>query len=258
MKMTSTLKLLAAASLTLGAMTPAYADFSDDARKVFTTQQSSILSIKGIMKVEVSMNGQVAKSQEAPIISQGVSIGHNLILASYRTVMPAVGTNAGQQPGLSIDTNLQELKVVDSSGEEFDAKLVLHDEDLDLAFLAIDPKGDNAADFKAPAVDISKDIELNHLDEVVYLNRFNETLRYVAGVSTDKVTAVIEKPRKSFICSNARPGNPVFNAQGEFVGLTVVKKASDRQATPIILPAKYVRKLVAQAEEKSAALSKES
>ena len=252
------LKTIVVASLTLGAVTVAHAGLKSDARQVFENQKSSVLSVKGLMKVEVSMNGQIVKTQDAPISTQGVVVAKDLVLVSYRTVMPEVGVNTGKQPGLSIDTNLQELKLVDGSGEEFDAKLVLHDEALDLAFLALDPSGDNTKKFSYPAVDLTSDINLQSLDDVVCVKRFGEGLRYVAGVSLKQVTAVIEKPRKAFICSGVGTGTPVFTPKGEFVGLTVVKKSPvGKQASPVVLPAKYAQKLLGQAKQKSVELIKE-
>ncbi|MFC4992643.1 hypothetical protein [Rubritalea tangerina] len=259
MKPTQLMKLSAAGLVCgFGSMT-AFADIKSDAKEVFENNQSSVLTVKGLMKVEVSMNGQVAQTKDVPITSQAVVVDKGLLLVSYRTIMPEVGTNVGQQPGIKIDTNMQELKVVDASGDEFDAKLVLHDEALDLAYLAIDPKGENAGDFSAPIVDLSKGASLSQLDDVVLVNRHGESLRYVAGVSVKQVSAVIEKPRKSYVCSGVRPGAAVFGANGDFVGLGVVKKGGGSgQAATVVLPSKYAQKLLGQAKEKRDGLSKEA
>jgi len=257
MKLTPIIKLCTIAGLTLGAVSSASADIKESARKVFTDKQSSVVGVKGIMKIDVKMNGQVAQSQEAPITSMGLTIDNGLVLVAYRSINPDVAANAPKNPAIKIDTNLEELKLVDGSGDEFDAKIILHDEALGLAFLALDPKGENAKDFKSAKTDISKDIDLKHLDDVVYLSRFGANLRYTPAVTTGTVAAIIEKPRKNFIATGARPGSPVFSATGDFVGLTVVKAdKGSKQQTPIILPAKYVRKLVAQAKEKQAELAK--
>jgi len=48
--------------------------------------------------------------------------------------------------------------------------------------------------------------------------------------------------------------NPIFTPKGEFVGFTVALKNSG--ATPVIMPAKYISKLMDQAKAKQAELAK--
>ncbi|MDE0836669.1 MAG: hypothetical protein OSA84_10000 [Akkermansiaceae bacterium] len=48
--------------------------------------------------------------------------------------------------------------------------------------------------------------------------------------------------------------NPIFTQAGEFVGLTVALKNSG--AMPIVMPAKYLRKVLDQAKAKQAELAK--
>ena len=238
---------------------PAAADVKEAARAVHENSNDKIVGIKGLLKIDVTMNGQPAQNQESPVWGNGTMIGEGLAVTGYSTLVPDVSAQAPGgtlPPGIEIKTDLNEVKFVDSSGEEYDAKLILHDEDLDLAFLAIDPKSDNADAWEIGAVDISSDPEAGLLDDVITLSRHSATLRFASAVKTGTVNAVIKRPRVMYAVDGIKPGAPAFTTDGAFLGMVVLRKSADnkQQAVPVVLPAKYLRKLVPQAEEKQAAL----
>lgn len=254
MKLTKLINTIAIAGLSLSAIVTAQADSKEAARKVFADNAPSVLGIRGLLKIEASMNGQPAGNQEKQLTSNGVVVADGLVAVAYRTIKPDLAASVGKRPGLKIESDLAELKLLDSSGEEYDAKLVLHDEDLGLAFVAIDPKGDNAKDFKVKAVDISKDVEVKHLDELVGIGRLSEKMRSEGRVTLGSVSAIVKRPRTLYIVQGVAMSNPIFTQAGEFVGLTVALKNSG--GTPILLPAKYLRKVLDQAKAKQAELAK--
>ncbi|BDS08773.1 hypothetical protein NT6N_38130 [Oceaniferula spumae] len=254
MKLKNTAKLIAAFGIAFATIAPVSADFKEDARKVFADNAPSVIGVRGLLKVEASMNGKPAGNQDKPLHTNGVVIADGLVAVAYRTLKPDVASSVGNRPGLKIETDLSELKLVDASGEEYDAKLVLHDEDLGLAFVAIDPKGETAKDFKVKVVDISKDITVQHLDELVSIGRMSETLRSEARVTIGTVAAIVSRPRTIYICQGVAMSNPVFTSAGEFVGLTVSIKSTG--AAPVVIPAKYIRKVLDQAKAKQAELAK--
>lgn len=257
MKPNQLIKIIAVAGLSLSAVVSVQADNSaskEAARKVFTNNVPSVLGVRGLLKIEASMNGQPAGNQEKQITSNGVVVADGLVAVAYRTIKPNVAANVGTRPGLKIESDLSELKLLDSSGEEYDAKLVLHDEDLGLAFVAIDPKGDNAKDFKVEAVDVTKDVEVKHLDELVAIGRLSEKMRSEGRVSLGSVAAIVKRPRTLYIVQGIAMSNPVFTQAGEFVGLTVALKDSGN--VPVVMPSKYLRKVLEQAKVKQAELAK--
>jgi len=155
----------------------------------------------------------------------------------------------GAIPNANITKEIEDLKIVNEAGIEFDAKLVLHDEDLGLAFIALDPKGKNAANWKSSIIDISKDIPLKHLDETVNISRYAAHFNYQSAATIGSVSAIIEKPRKFYQIINASMSSPSFNTEGHFVGITSTKEAAVGKApTPVTIPAKYIRKLAARAK----------
>ena len=254
MKLTKLINTIAIAGLSLSAIVTAQADSKEAARKVFADNAPSVLGVRGLLKLEISMNGKPGGNQEKALTSNGVVVADGLVAVAYRTIQPNLAASMASRPGLKIESDLAELKLLDSSGEEYDAKLVLHDEDLGLAFVAIDPKGDNAKDFKFKAVDISKDVEVKHLDELVGIGRLSEEMRSEGRVSLGSVSAIVKRPRTLYIVQGVAMSNPIFTQAGEFVGLTVALKNSG--AMPIVMPAKYLRKVLDQAKAKQAELAK--
>ena len=240
-------------------LSSASADVKEAARKLHDESGDALVGIKALLKIEVTRGGQPAGGQEVPVWGNGTVIGDGLIATSYSTLIPDVAAQApgGALPaGVQLNTKLNEVKFVNGSGEEFDGKLILHDEDLDLAFLAIDPQSDTAADWKIGAVDIAGDADVQLLDDLIGLTRYPSTLRFATELRTGEVTAKVERPRLMYAVRGLPAGSPAFTDSGSFLGMVVMRKAATKkeQSIPIVLPAKYLRKLVPQAVEKQAAL----
>lgn len=246
----------ALALATLG-LSPVTAEIAPQAREVHEAKQSSILGIRGIVKMTASMNGNPAGSSETEIWNNALVIGDGLAITAYRAISPDLAAQQAQRPGLQLSSETSELNLVDASGEEYPAKLILHDDDLGVAFLAIDPSSEAAANFKVTPIDISGDPEIQLLQELVSIGRYNSNMRFTTSLRTAPVSAVVERPRLKYAISGMSLGQTAFTADGEFVGLVVphTEKGKTR-GVPVILPSKYIRNLVDQAKEKQAELKK--
>lgn len=232
------------------------------ARKVFDTNHSMVYGIKSMVKLEASMGGKQVMNREMPAYGIGTVIADGMLVTSYRTIKPKAQANVqgvarAQAQGLVLNTNVKDIKLIDGSGEEFDAKLVLHDEDLDLAFVALDRKAENAESWSCEPVDISGDVELSHLDDVVYLSRAGESMRFQPSVRVGQVHTVIKRPRRLYATDNLVLGGASFNTAGQFVGLGIRKASGSGGEFSAVLPAKYIRKLLPQAIEKAANIENE-
>lgn len=254
MKPTKLIKLLAITSLSLGTISPAPAVETSVKREIYNSNKASVFGVKGILKITATIQGQV-KNQEGKIWSNATNISKGLLVAAYASISPDVG---GNNPNIEITKEIEGLKLINAAGEEFDAKLVLHDEDLGLAFIALDPKGENAAKWKDQIVDISKDIELQHLDETINISRYASHFHYQSAVTLGTVSSILEKPRKLYQIINTAMSAPSFSEAGEFIGITVAKPSTTQEqaSPPVTIPAKYIRKLVDQAISQQAALKK--
>ncbi len=254
MKLSSLLKLTLGLALAAAPILPASADITDQARKVHADHEASVFGIRGIIKINATMNGAAAGNQETEIWNNGILIGKGLVMTAYRAISPDFSSQ--QRPGLVIESEIAELNLVDSSGEEFAAKLILHDEDLGVAFIAIDPHGEKAADFKGTPVDISKDPEISLLQELVSVGRYNSSMRFVSSLRTAAVTGIVKRPRKKYAISGIPVGQSAMTADGELVGLVVTHSEKGKSgAIAVVLPTQYIRDLMPQATEKQAELA---
>lgn len=232
------------------------------ARKVLDTNQPMVFSIKSMVNIEATMKGKQVLNREMPAYGTGTVISDGMLVTSYRTVKPNAGSSIPglerlKAQGLKLVTEVKEVKLIDESGEEFAAKLVLHDEDLDLAFIALDRSSDNAGSWSCQPVDISSDTELAHLDDVVYLSRAGESMRFQPSIRVGEVHTIIKRPRQLYATSSLVAGGAAFSADGKFVGIGI-RKASDAGGQfSAVLPAKYIRKLLPQAIEKAANVEQE-
>ncbi|MFT4551339.1 MAG: hypothetical protein ACI8XO_003961 [Verrucomicrobiales bacterium] len=242
-------------ALSFATVSPVQADLKEAARKLHDESNAALVGIKGLLKIDVTRNGQPAGNQESPIWGNGLVIGDGMVVTAYRSIMPDVAAQAqggAMPPGVEIKTKLAEIKFVNGSGEEYDAKLILHDEDLDLAFLAIDPKAENSAAWEVKPIGITADPEVQLLDDVISLSRQSATLRFAPAIGTGYVTSVVKRPRLLYAVKGMSHGAPAFAEDGAFIGLVTMRKSASNKQPPVavILPAKYLRKLVPQAIEK--------
>ena len=233
-------------------------DSKEAARQIFEGNSGKVFGLKALVQISASMQGKQAMSRETSVYANGTVIEDGILLASYRSIRPnATASVRGAAPGLAIKTEVKEIQLVDESGEEFDAKLVLHDEDLDIAFIALDRDSENAGDWSADKIDISQDIELTHLDEVVIVNRSNAQMKFQPTVRMGQVNTIIPRPRRLYSVAGLPLSGAVFNLDGQFVGLSVRKTTGSGGEFSAVLPAKYIRKLLPQAIEKAANMEDE-
>ena len=242
MKPTTIIKLIVITGLCFSSISPTIAAESTAKREVYETNKSAIYGVKGTLKITATVQGQ-ARNQEAQIWSNATHIGEGLLIAAYASLSPDL---SGNNPNIHIIKELTEIKLINKEGKEFAAEMILHDEDLGLAYLSLDPKSDNASEWQEQAVDISKDVELTHLDETINISRYSSHLNYESAVTLGIVSAIIKKPRTLYQVLNSSMSAPAFNTKGEFIGITVAHTMSDngQQPSPVTLPVKYIRNLV--------------
>ena len=235
-------KLIVAASLSLSITSPSLAVDPKAKREIFYAYEKSVFGLKGTLKISANYQGQT-RNEEAKIWSNATNIGKGLLVVAYSSISP----NFPGGPNVQITKEITDLKLVNSTGIEFDAKLVLHDEDLDLAYIAVDPKGKNIANWKDQIIDTSNNTDLKHFDETINISRYAEHFDYQSAVTVGTVSSIQEKPRKLYQVLNSSMSAPSFNNNGYFIGITISRasKAGHNQAsTPVTIPAKYIRKFI--------------
>ncbi|MBU4270910.1 MAG: serine protease [Planctomycetes bacterium] len=230
------------------------------ARKTLQTYEKGVITLSAVLKFEVQGVGVSIPSQERKTQCIAVIIDPDgLAVTSLKNLNPQVRAQAGSRR-IEIESQVQEVKYRLADGTEVPARVVLKDEDLDLAFLApLDPLDEQTKSKIAviPLDDAAQQAEA--LDETIMIGRADDDLNYVPTIQLGRIMATISQPRTCYLNSLGTLGAPVFDRQGKLLGIVCrcVKDEGDSenvirlQPTPshLILPAADVARLVPQAKE---------
>jgi len=198
----------------------AMADEAAAYRTLLEERGGSIVTIKAVLRSEISMMGQTQDEESRSEVSGVVINDRGLILASNSAfsagrVMQMMGMN---MPGLSIDITPVDLKIVfDGDEKEYEAFMVASDADLDLAFLQI-------VDLEGRAVkpiDFDGSVQVETGDRLLSVNRLGRGFDYAPHVETARVGGAIRRPRRAWIVDGSVSGLglPVFTVDGRVVGV---------------------------------------
>ncbi len=234
------------------------------ARKTLQTYKKGVITLSAVLKFEVRGVGVSVPSQErktqciAVIIDPG-----GLAVTSLTNLNPQAKIrrgSGGAMRNLELDSQVQEVKYRLADGTEVPARVVLEDEDLDLAFLApLDPLDEQTQE-KIAAIPLDDAVSpAEALDATVLIARANDDLNYVPTIRLGRIVATISQPRTCYLNSLGTLGAPVFDREGKLLGIVCRCVKSEggstsvlrMQATPkhLILPAADVARLVPQAKE---------
>jgi hypothetical protein len=139
------------------------------------------------------------------------------------------------------------------------AKLVLKDEDLDLAFvMPTDAAKKNLPYLKLDAAGDAPKVKA--LDPMIVLWRLGQALDRQPAVGIVRVAAVVNKPRTFYACSGLEAlGTPAFAADKRPLGIVVMRKQSmeggglgvmmsgSSALSPVVVPAADVMEVAQQA-----------
>ncbi len=259
--------------IVLAALVPARAqtDQRAAAREVVKKWQAAIVNVRVVLKTRTSMAGRELQSSDETVEGIGTVIDPSGLMvmslgvlnpgAMMTKLMGSMGGGMGDQK-MEITSEPTDLKMRLPDGREVPAKIVLRDEDLDLAFVRPVAKPDkplvavNLADAATPAV----------LDQVVVLSRLGRVGGWAAGAALHDIGAVIDRPRTFFVLGTpaASIGVPAFLPNGRIVGLLTLRQIDAGRPgmmsmmggteamglLPVILPAADVLEISRQAVEK--------
>ncbi len=207
----------------------AQTDSRTAAREIVRKWQDAIVTVRVTLKLRMSMGGREMNSSDDSVDTVGTVIEPTgLTVVSLGALNPGATMNkimgaavSGQdRPSLSSEPTDVKIRIAD--GRELAAKIVLRDEDLDLAFLLPTGKLDkpltaiSLADASRPAL----------LDEVVVLSRLGRVGGWTPSAVLQNITAIIDKPRTFFVAeagASASMGTPAFLPNGKVVGLLTLR-----------------------------------
>jgi hypothetical protein len=207
----------------------------DTARQVFEKHQNSVVWVTAVIKMRAggALGGMFGK-QEQKVDAVGTVIDESgLTVLSYTMLDPSGMINAAMagmggaglgEEKVEFKSELSGVKIRLADGTEIAAKLVLKDDDLDLAFVMPTEKGKKFSFLKLDAKpDAAK---AKALDPVIGLWRLPQALDRQAAVGIGRVAAVVSKPRTFYVCSGLESGfgAPIFLADGSPLGIVVFRK----------------------------------
>jgi hypothetical protein len=247
----------------------------DSARKILKANRNAMVGVNAIAKIQIKAAGGGGGEREMKIECTSLVIdGSGLAVTSLtnlnpQTVLRGMRVNrrgGGEAPAeVTFECELSGIKMRLPDGTELPARVLLKDEDLDLAFVGPnDPlSGENKKKISAVSLEASKPAEV--LDTIVELGRTGKDFNYAPAVQIGHIAAVLSKPRTCYLGATSGLGTPVFGEQGKLTGLVtrlvLAEKESDGDTlsnalrgqaggmSRIILPTAEIVKLVDQAKE---------
>ena len=235
-------------------------------REVSTTWQDAIVSVRVSLKVRMSMGGREVQTMDdtletvATVVDPGGLTVMSLSSLDPGAMISRLMGAAGGDEKMSIVSEPSDVRIRLPDGRELPAKIVLRDQDLDLAFIRPTAKPSapltaiNLADAARPAI----------LDDVVVLSRLGRVGGWAPAAVLYSVGAVIERPRTLFVLNGqAGTGTPAFLSTGKLVGLLTIRQVDPGRMSmfgmmggtegagviAVILPAADVLEIAKQAQE---------
>ena len=223
---------------------------------VVEKNKESVVIVEIVVNATISIQGQQRPPQEQKIRLNGTTIsedGVTVISNSRSDPMAQLGSRARKMPGLKIDIEVLESKIILNDGTEIPAKIVLKDQDLDLAF--VKPKEEKKG---MAHVKLAADTKPELLDSVTGIMRLDMEANRTTIIKTGQIGGIIEKPRKYYQGPSMNPGLPAFDSDGRCIGLFLRRMGtSGPTGSPAILPAEEILTAVKQIGQKGAEEKKE-
>jgi S1-C subfamily serine protease len=232
------------------------------ARSVLEKNAPAVVIVHLTVKTRVVFQGQERSGPETTMeIAGTVLTPGGLTVVSDFSSNP-MGMFQGSPDGPKFDTETSDVKLVFRDGREIPARFVLRDQDLDLAFLVPQDKG-----VTLPALELVKGAVPDLLDDVVFLYPLGKGLNREVAVATDRVRAVVRKPRTLVVSDAVKGlqslGCPVFDATGRAIGLALMRRLPGgismsnpkdifEMLNPVVLTAEDVLQTAAQAQAAAA------
>ena len=247
---------LAATTVLLSFGSLAVAQSADEraaARGVVKKNGDAVVMVLATLKIRANVGGQEQTIDQQAQANGTILDASGLAVLSLSTLQPddmmARSLSNRVQAGTRVDVTSEPsgIRMHLSDGREIPAKLILRDQDLDLAFIRpVDPPSPPIAFIDAPAAKVSL------MDLLLIVQRTSETTGWLTTASFATVELVIDKPRVYYqVASGVRSalGSPIFDTAGKFVGVMLVRNTGARASgAPAVLPADDIRDVAKQAK----------
>jgi hypothetical protein len=236
---------------------------AEKARAVVARYQDAVLVVKLVIKGGMSFGGVGGQDRESKKEATGVVIDPSGLVVSPLSETDPYGRLEGMLSGLheggdmniQVKSELSDVKLVLPDAREIPAKVVLRDKDLDLAFIRPIEKLAQPM----PSVDLAKAADLALLDEGLILDRMPSSYDRAIYALFGRVQAIVEKPRRYYSVEGTTLGAPVFDLDGQILGINLLtpnKSSSETDSLGsmrrMVLPASDILEAAAQAPQADA------
>ena len=253
-----TVSMLALAAFLFGLGAAGHSQSAEErtvAREIVKKKSDAVVMILATLKIRANVGGQEQTIDQQAQANGTVLDASGLTVLSLSTLQPddmmARSLSSRVRPDTRVDVTSEPsgIRMHLADGREIPAKLVLRDQDLDLAFV-------RPAEPPSPAltwIDVPS-AKASLLDLVFVIQRTSETSGWSTAAAFGSVQLVVDKPRVYY--QVAMPsigggplGSPVFDATGKFVGVVVTRTSGSRgPSQSAVLPAEDIRDVAKQAK----------
>lgn len=202
-------------------------------REILQKNKTAVVTVMLVVKERFSMGGAGSNEYEMKMEATGTVIDPSgLTVLSLFRIDPSAMTEAmgEEDEGAKVTFEIVSTKILLDSGDEIDARVVLRDADLDLAFVR---PVSSSPDKPFAYIDLSNQAQPQVLDQIAAINRLGKVARRTYAVCLDRIEAIVEKPRTIYIPSQTQSGNatlgcPAFAMDGKMIGIAVMRIAGGR------------------------------
>ena len=213
------------------------------ARELIARRSEAVVMVLATVKTRMNIGGREATRDQSVQANATVLEANGLAVMALSVLEPGEIANRTMGPG-GLSTEITDLRMRRSDGQEIPASVVLRDSDLDLVFI----KPADAPAAPMPSVDAPAGVPAL-LDLVVVLQRTGETTGWRPLATLSYVQMTVDRPR-TYHALSVTPslGSAVFDTRGRFVGVIVRVGGARTNPLPAVLPADDIRELAKQAK----------
>ena len=238
-------------------------ELADKGRAVLEKSKASVVTVRIVIKMQMSMPNFPSREEEMKTESTGTIIDPSgLTVMSLNETDPSgmFEDMMGSREGFEVKSSIGDLKILQDDGTEIAAQVVLRDRDLDLAFI----RPTEAPKSPLPAVDLTKAVTPGLLDPIVTITRLGRVASREHAVSIERVSAIVSRPRTFYVMgkdpTQTSLGSPALTIDGDAIGLCVMRSikrggdsgmsmfgGSDDNMLAIVVPAADILEVAKQA-----------
>ncbi len=216
----------------------------DTARSLASRIGNGVITIEAVATIMIE--GSPPRDQQFSL--PGTVIDETGLTVISSSSMMSIKSMLKRRTRRNIETKLSDFVMIFADGSEIDAQLLLTDDKLAVAFVAPAEELDEEDAALITPITLpleEKDVKL--LDEAIVIGRTVKSLDRTLKIKLGRVNAIVTKPRTQYLGDFGSPGLPVFNAEGELIGITGAMRTSYSERLTPVIPAHEIAKVAAQA-----------